>query len=88
MPQNKTIKQYRATLNHNNSHVSITCETMSELKITAERVLGAPAEFREGSDGNLIYLKGDATSPVGWAASFNVPESMSVSHIQKDRQAA
>jgi hypothetical protein len=78
----KTTKQYRATVNHNNVHVTITSDNQTDLRATAEAVAAQPLEFREVQDSTLIFQKGEQ-NPIGWAASYTVPETMSNAGIRR-----
>jgi hypothetical protein len=82
MQPSKTTKQFRATLNHNNTHVSITSDNQNELKAVCEGAAGSPLEFREVQETTLIFQKGEP-NPIGWSSAYSVPESMSLSGIRR-----
>lgn len=85
-PNLKTIPQFRVEgLNVNGVECYLTGGNMGELQATLRRTFGPEVEFREGEEGQgvFIFRRGETTNPIGWISAYFIPESMSVQNSQR-----
>lgn len=90
----KFVKQYRAEITLSpETTCTLTSANEDDLLIQVGNVLGNEEpriESQNNSPSRLIFHKShlNGTQPVGWIASFDVPQPMSVKNVVTQRFAA